>query len=170
MANTGADSGLESDRSDYVARVYYAPSKDLALISRFRFDNDDMSMQRFEFEGRTAFDRFTVSALYGYYEAQPDLGYYDRREGVFTSGTMKLTDNWSLLGGLRYNLEESQVDYSLIGISFINECFGLSLSYVSDYTESGNRERVDTFLLKLSLRTLGEGGFSTKIGSTLDSE
>jgi LPS-assembly protein len=170
MANTGAESGLESDQSDYVARVYYAPNKDLALISRFRFDNDDMSMQRFEFEGRTAFDRFTISALYGFYEAQPDLGFYDRREGVYTTGTMKLTDNWSLLGGLRYNLEESEVDYSVVGISFINDCFGLSFSYQSDYTESGNRERVDTFLLKISLRTLGEGGFSTKIGSTLDSE
>lgn len=170
MANTGAESGLDTDQSDYVARLYYAPSKDLALISRFRFDNDDMSMQRFEFEGRTAFDRFTVSALYGFYEAQPELGYFDRREGIYTTGTMKLTDNWSLLGGLRYNLEEDEIDYSLIGISFINECFGLSLSYVSDYTESGNRERVDTFLLKISLRTLGEGGFSTKIGSTLDSE
>lgn len=170
MANTGAQSGLDTDQSDYVARLYYAPRKDLALISRFRFDNDDMSMQRFEFEGRATIDRFTVGALYGYYEAQPELGYYDRREGVYTTGTMKINENWSLLGGLRYNLEESEIDYSLVGISYIDECFGISLSYVSDYTESGNRERVDTFLLKISLRTLGEGGFTTRIGSTLESD
>ncbi|HSI42228.1 MAG TPA: LPS-assembly protein LptD [Xanthobacteraceae bacterium] len=170
MANTGSESGLETDVSDYVARLYYAPSKNLALISRFRFDNDTLSMERFEFEGRTTIDRVSIGAIYGFYDAQPDLGYYERREGVFTTGTFKMTDNWSVLGGVRYNLEQDEIDYSLVGVSYIDECFGISLNYVADYTDSGNRERVDKFLLKISLRTLGEGGFSTKIGSTLDSQ
>ncbi|MFK8251705.1 LPS-assembly protein LptD [Ancylobacter terrae] len=170
MANTGDESGLETDVSDYVARIYYAPTKDLALISRFRFDNDDLSMQRFEFEGRTTIDRLTIGAIYGYYEAQPDLGYYERREGIFTTGSLKLNQNWNLLGGIRYNLQEDEIDYSLVGISYIDECFGISLNYLSDYTESGNRERVDKFLLKISLRTLGEGGITTHLGSTMTSE
>ncbi|WP_248310413.1 LPS-assembly protein LptD [Bosea sp. 117] len=166
MANTGAESGLETDTSDYVARLYYAPNKDLSLTSRFRFDNDDMSVQRFEVEGRTTINKLTLNAIYGMYEPQPELGYYDRREGVYGSGTYKINDRWAVQGGARYNLEADEIDYTMLGVSYIDDCFGISLAYVADYTESGNRERVDKFLLTISLRTLGQAGFSTKLDNS----
>lgn len=69
-----------------------------------------------------------------------------------------------MTGLARYNLHLDEVDYTLFGISYADECFGLTLSYKSDYTESGNRDRVDTVLLTFSLRTLGGAGFSTDVG------
>ena len=170
MANTGAESGLEDDASDYVARLYYQPTDSFSLINRFRFDNTDWSVERYEVEGRAVINKkLTVSALYGLYTAQPLLGYYEEREGILGTGTLKLNDNWSLQAAARYNLNLDEIDFTLFGISYIDECFGIALSYRSDYTESGNRQRVDTVLLTFTLKTLGEAGFSTNVGSNSSS-
>lgn len=166
MANTGAESGLEDDVSDYVARLYYQPTANFSLINRFRFDNDDWSVERYEVEGRAIINKqLTVTALYGLYTAQPLLGYYEEREGILGTGTLKLDENWSLKAAARYNLNLDEIDYTLFGISYVDECFGIALNYRSDYTESGNRERVDTVLVTFTLKTLGEAGFSTEVGS-----
>ncbi|PZQ83342.1 MAG: LPS-assembly protein LptD [Ancylobacter novellus] len=170
MANTGAESGLEDDVSDYVARLYYAPNQNFALINRFRFDKDDWSVERYEFEGRATWQQLSVSATYGLYTAQPELGYYEDREGVLGRGEYKINDNWKVSAAARYNIQQSEIDYTLFGVSYADECFGLALTYRSDYTESINRERVDTVLLTVSLRTLGSAGFSSEVGSTASSD
>ncbi|MCS0493619.1 LPS-assembly protein LptD [Ancylobacter mangrovi] len=169
MANTGAESGLDQDVSDYVARVYYAPTNDLSLVNRFRFSEDDWSVQRYELEGRAVVNKLMLSATYGLYAAQPELGYYEQREGLLGTGQYKINQNWSVMGAARYNLRQDEIDYTLFGISYADECFGLTLSYKSDYTESGNRERVDTVLLTVSLRTLGAAGFSSNVGDSSSS-
>lgn len=170
MANTGAESGLETDASDYVARLYYQPDKNFSIINRFRFDQADWSVERYEIEGRAVVnEKLTVSALYGLYTAQPELGYYEEREGILGVGTLKLDSNWTLRAGARYNLNLDEVDYTLFGIAYADECFGIALSYRSDYTESGNRERVDTVLVTISLKTLGEAGFSSQLGTSSSS-
>ncbi len=164
MANTGAESGLQDDVSDYVGRVYYAPAPDLSLVGRFRFDHDTMDVSRVEVQGNKSWDRLSVSALYGKYDPQPDLGYYTLREGIVGSGNYKINDQWSVSAGVRYDLALDQVDYTTLGIKYLNDCLGVALNYISSYTENNNRERDDKVLLTISLRTLGEAGFSTGLG------
>ena len=65
LVNTGLDSGLDQTRSDYVARLQFQPNKTYMFTSRFRFDQDDMSLQRLELEARGNYDRWAISALYG---------------------------------------------------------------------------------------------------------
>src|SRR6185312_13024765 len=48
--NTGLDSGLDTTRSDYVARLSYQPNSIYTFTSRFRFDNDTFAVQRLELE------------------------------------------------------------------------------------------------------------------------
>jgi LPS-assembly protein len=55
--STGIESGLDTARSDYVARVAYQPNSIYQFTSRFRFSEDDFSLQRFEFEAAGNFDR-----------------------------------------------------------------------------------------------------------------
>ncbi|MFT0861583.1 LPS-assembly protein LptD [Ancylobacter sp. G4_0304] len=168
MANTGAESGLQDDASDYVARALFAPTSNFAVVNRFRFDNDDWTVERYELEARTKVSDLSLSAIYGLYAAQPELGYYENREGILGRAAYAINQNWSVSAAARYNLHEDEVDYTLFGISYADECFGLTLSYKSDYTESGNRERVDTVLLTFNLRTLGGAGFSTEVGGSGD--
>ena len=88
--NTGLGSGLDTNRSDYVARMSYQPDKIYTFTTRFRFDHDDFEVQQFETEARANFDRWSVSMLYGKYDAQPQLGFLTRREGVLANASFKL--------------------------------------------------------------------------------
>lgn len=167
MANTGLESGLETAASDYIAKFGYSPTKNLELVTRFRFDNDNFSMQRFELQARAEIERVNVVLTYGRYEAQPLLGYYDKREGVFTNASYKLTDNWAVRGAIRYDIAAGEFDYTLVGLSYIDDCFTLALNYISDYTMNGpNAPPVNKVMFRIGLRTLGEGGFSTSFGSS----
>ena len=135
-------------------------------MTRFRFDEQNFSMQRFELQARAEIDRFNVALTYGRYEAQPLLGYYDQREGIYTNASYKLNDNWALRGAIRYDFAAGEVDYTLLGLSYIDDCFTLALNYISDYTLNGpNAPPVTKVMFRIGLRTLGEGGFSTSFGS-----
>ena len=58
--NTGLNSGLETSRSDYVARVAYQPDNIYAFISRFLLDENSFQVRRVEVEGRANFDRWQL--------------------------------------------------------------------------------------------------------------
>ena len=79
--NTGLNSGLDTNRSDYVARLTYQPDRVWAFTTRARLDKDDMTVKMFETEARASFDRWSVSVLYGQYDAQPELGFLDAPRG-----------------------------------------------------------------------------------------
>jgi LPS-assembly protein len=163
LTNTGLASGLDKARSDYVARVAYAPNSIYNVTSRFRFDESNFSVQRLEVEGRATYDRWGVSVLYGSYAAQPQIGFLDRRQGVLTTSSVKLTANWAALGAVRYDLVANSFDQTRFGVGYIDDCFMLSLNYVTDYTFSGNAQTSHTILLQMSLRTLGGGGVGTGV-------
>lgn len=166
MANTGLESGLETSASDYIAKFGYSPTKNLEIVTRFRFDEGNFSMQRFELQGRAEIDRFNVAVTYGRYEPQPLLGFYDTREGIYTNASYKFTDNWAVRGAIRYDFAAADVDYTLLGLSYIDDCFTLALNYISDYTLNGpSAPPVNKVMFRIGLRTLGEGGFSTSFGS-----
>ena len=158
LTNTGLASGLDKSRSDYVARLGYQPNSIYNVTSRFRFAETDFSVQRLEVEGRASFDRWTLSVLYGSYAAQQEIGFLDRRQGVLTSSTVKLNANWAAIGAIRYDLIANTFDQTRFGLGYIDDCFMLSLNYVTDYTFSGNAQTSHTILLQFALRTVGGGG------------
>ena len=163
--NAGIDSGLATARSDYVARLSYQPDRTYMFTSRFRFDHDTLAMQRAEFEGKAQFERFSITALYGNYAAQPDIGFLTRRDGVLGSATVKLTQNWSVLGAARYDVGSEQIDQLRTGLGYIDDCFAISVSYIKDFSYSGTAPATvnNTVMLQISLRTLGTAGFSQAI-------
>jgi LPS-assembly protein len=159
VTNTGLGSGLETVRSDYVARLAFQPNRTYGVISRFRFDEQDFTLRRVEIEGRANFDRWSLSVLYGNYDAQPQLGFLERREGVLGQSSVKLDANWVLSGGLRYDIEHANINQSRVGIGYIDDCFILGVNYITDYSYSGNVQSNHTVTLQMSLRTLGGTGF-----------
>ena len=154
--NTGLGSGLDKPNSDYVARFAYAPNRIFNVISRYRFDEQDFTLKRFEVEGRATVDRWSVSLLYGDYAAQPELGFLERREGMLASGSVKLTANWVLNGAARYDVKNNNLSQTRVGIGYIDDCLLFGLTYVTDYTYSTSvPESNHTVLLQFGLRTLG---------------
>jgi LPS-assembly protein len=161
--NTGLDSGLDTRRSDYVARLSYQPDKIYSLSTRYRFDEDTFSLRRFEVEGRANYDRWSVSALYGNYDAQPLLGFLTRREGILGGLSVKLTQNWVVQTAARYDLDAEKFDQTRIGVGYVDDCLILGLNYITNYTYSGNPTVDHRVMLQLSLRTLGETAVSTGV-------
>jgi LPS-assembly protein len=158
VSNTGLNSGLDTNRADYVARASYQPNSIYTFTSRFRFDQGDFTLRRLEVEGRANFSRWNVSMLYGNYDAQPELGFLTRREGVLGTSSVKLTANWVVNGALRYDIQNDKFNQSRVGVGYVDDCFIMGLNYITDYQYSGNVQTTHTILLELSLRTLGGVG------------
>ena len=162
--NTGLDSGLDTTRSDYVARVSYQPNSTYMFTSRFRFNNDSFEVQRTELEGRVNFDRWSGALLYGNYAAQPELGFLDRRQGILGTGQVKLDANWVLLGSARYDINAGKFDQTRVGVGYVDDCLILGLNYITNYTYSGNVQANHPVMLQLSLRTLGGTSVGQPVG------
>ena len=155
--NTGLDSGLQNTRSDYVARVNYSPNRTYTFSVRSRMDEATLNINRFEAEGRAAFDRWSVSMLYGNYAAQPQLGYLTRREGLLGSASVKVASNWVVSGAARWDLEANKLNQYIVGAGYVDDCFVLAANYVTSYTYSaGTTPPVLShgFMLQIGLRTI----------------
>jgi LPS-assembly protein len=158
--NTGLSSGLAKPRSDYVARLAYQPDGIYSIISRFLLDEETFNVRRVEVEGRANFDRWQVAALYGNYDAQPEIGFLTRRQGVTGQVTFKFTQNWSVLASARYDIEASQINQTRVGLGYIDDCFAISLNYISDFNYVGTTTTDSKVLLVINLRTIGGSSFS----------
>ncbi len=163
--NTGIESGLDTKRSDYVARVAYQPNSTFTLTSRFRLNEADFTLQRTEFEAAANYDRWTTSVIYGNYAAQPALGFLDRREGVVGSAKYKINPNWLMLGAVRYDLRAEQLTETQVGVGYVDDCLILALNYITEYNYNSTQKHNQTLMLQLSLRTLGGNSVSTGTSS-----
>jgi LPS-assembly protein len=157
ITNTGLDSGLDRNVSDYVGRISYQPNSTYMFLARARFDEETLAMQRFELETRANFDRWGVTFLYGDYAAQPDLGFLTRREGFLSGVSFKLTNNWIVTGSAGYDLIAHQFNQTRVGLGYVDDCLMLAFNYVTGYAYNGTATPVQntSFMLQLSLRTLG---------------
>jgi LPS-assembly protein len=164
--NTGLGSGLDTNRSDYVSRVSYQPDHVFTLSTRYRFDRESFDLRRFELEGRANFDRWSLSMLYGNYDAQPELGFLTRREGVLSSAWIKLDTYWAAMGALRYDIDAGKLDQTRLGVGYIDDCIIIAMNYLASFSYSGNPTQDHRVLLQVSLRTLGGTSFGYTVGST----
>jgi LPS-assembly protein len=157
VTNTAVDSGLATPRSDYVTSAEYSPNKTYTFSVRARLDQGNLSVQRFEAEGKANFDRWSLSVLYGDYAAQPDLGYLVRREGILATGSVKVTSNWVVSGAARWDLVANQINQYIVGAGYVDDCFVLAANYVTSYsyaTATSPPVLGHAYMLQIGLRTL----------------
>ncbi|MGA2792034.1 MAG: LPS-assembly protein LptD [Roseiarcus sp.] len=183
-ANTGLESGLDQQYSNFVARETLAPfSEDiLSFTSKQQFDSTTFGLTRLDAIANLGFRGLTTSVDYARYDAQPDLGWLYRREGIVTNATYKFLDHWNVNGSLI--LDMSRYLYDLpgqhtpkfdptnfgFGIGYDDECTSLKISYtntLSDPVAATPSYRDQTILVQLTLRTLGEIKTGTDISSLL---
>jgi len=165
--NTGLNSGLQTPRSDYVARINYSPNRTYTFSVRSRMDEATQNINRFEAEGRAAFDRWSVSMIYGNYAAQPELGYLTRREGLLGSASVKVASNWVVSGSARWDLEANKLNQYIVGAGYVDDCFVLAANYVTSYSYSaGTTPPVlsHAFMLQIGLRTLANSSSTAGAG------
>ena len=168
VTNTGLNSGLDKQRSDYVTRVSYSPNSTYQFTTRARLDESHLDVQRFEAEGRANFNRWSVALTYGNYAAQPELGILTRREGVLGTGSMKLASNWVVSGGARWDLEQNRVNQYTVGAGYVDDCFVLGLNYITAYSYAVTNATPTlnhTVMLQIGLRTIGMTAMSQNVSA-----
>ncbi len=161
--NVGLQSGLEHSTSDYVGRLYYQPTSNLSLTTRYLFDRSDFSLNRFEAEATTTWDRLKLSTIYASYQAQPAIGFLTRRDGIYQTATYNFEKHWSVTGGIRYDIDLNRVDLYTIGINYLDECFALMATYTHDNTNFLIQKPDDRFMARIMLRTLSSPDTPTGI-------
>jgi LPS-assembly protein len=162
--NTGLESGLDQSRSDYVARLTYQPDRIYTFTSRARFDEETLAVRRFELETRANYGRWTMQLLYGNYDAQPEIGFLEKRQGTLGAASVKVTPNWVLQGSALYDIDAHKFAQTTVGAGYIDDCFILALNYITNFTHSGNPRPDQRVMLQLSLRTLGGTAVSQSVG------
>jgi LPS-assembly protein len=203
LANVGLDSGLESRASDYVGRIQIAPNSNFSFMARGRFDHEDWGLNRIEAGVTANFDPFlpvSGSVTYARYDAQPDIGFPIRREGVLSSARWNITPNWYVSGSVlldldRYLLARQSYEAQLaidpntavynhqpkayvssmsLGVGYVDECTTFAINYTVAPRDvainSGEKDRNHTVMLRLELRTLGEATISQNISGSADSD
>lgn len=172
LTNTGLDSGLDKSLSDYVGRITYQPNQIFSFTARGRFSSGGnepgvgnvapFTPERLEFETSANFDRWTLQVMYGDYAPQPEIGFVDRREEVLFGAAYKVTQNWLLLGSIRYDLAVDQFEQTRFGVGYIDDCLLLSLNYITSYIYTGPTPTPNNlFMFQFSLRTLGPDALVT---------
>ncbi len=186
IVNAGLNSGLDKNRSDYVARFAFTPNKQMSFIARGRFDDESLKLQRLEMSAVATVGNLTSSILYARQEAQPDLGFVRRREGLAFTNTFKLPNNWYTTGSIvldldRYTYDRDYAAYLLangnttnqslkynnspfrltsysMGIGYVDECTTFSVTYSRALAESVGTAKTtsSTVFFRLELKHLGQ--------------
>ena len=166
-ANFSPVSGLETDRSDYVAGVYLSPISGLALIAQGRFDERDWTLRRQDTLLRGTYGPIATSIGYSYSLFDPTTGLIDKQQDILSSVGLRLTDNWSVAGMLRYDIDAKQRIQDQLQLKYADECFVLTASYTETFVENAALDlRPDrTLMLRFELKYLGQFSYKT---DTLD--
>jgi LPS-assembly protein len=154
------ESGLETRRSDYVLGAYFAPVDSFRLVSQSRFDERDLSLRRND--TYTSFTAGPLSAQVQYSYMRVDttdpVDPFRREQEVQFGGALRLTDRWTLLGGIRYDIDTSERLQDTIQIRYADDCFVLTASYTESFITDPLRgiEPDRAVMLRLEFKHLGQ--------------
>lgn len=164
LALVGFDSGLETDRSDYVSSLTLGTPIGLQLGVQGRFDEESFEVRRTDLSAAYGNSHGSISTTYSFIGAQEVYGAPVDRSQVSTGASLKLTENWTAFGSLAYDIENSTMISRSAGLGYLDECFSLLVSYTS--TESAYQvadSQKNTVMFTFGLRTIADFNYDYKL-------
>lgn len=137
--------------SDYVGRLALDWEEWLDLAYRFRFDHHDFAMRRNEVNAGFSLD--PVGLHFDYLNLSDDP-FLDDRQEIVASGSLRLTDDWTLLAGGRRDLDEKEMIYANTGLQYQDECFTLLANFARSFIQDRDVEPGTSFLVRVQLKNL----------------
>ena len=147
-------------------------------------------MQRLELSANNTVGKLTTSLLYARQEAQPDLGYVRRREGLQIANSLALPNNWSVNGNVLFDLDRYIQDRDLVaadpslastryrdtpfrvaayglGVAYADECTIFSVQYTRSVSDAVGSQKLasNTILFRLELKHLGQVNYRVASGA-----
>lgn len=168
FVNAGANSGLETDVSDFVGEVALMTPADLGFRAGSRFSKETMDINRFDAGATYANETVSLEGGVTYQREQPEYNFDVDRYEVRGSGALRFAENWSVFGAASYDAREGVLTTSAIGFGYDDECFTFRIAYIEERDErelSGSDWSVGA---QLTFRTLGDissGGALDRFGA-----
>ena len=158
-------SGLQTARSDFVLGAYIAPAQSFRLISQSRFDETDLSLRREDASAQVNYGPFTSQVTYAFTAADPSillpspanpaiLVPLDQQD-ILASAMLRLTDRWSVGGGIRYDIQAGEVRQDSVQLKYSDECFVLTATYQELLYNSVTINDDRSVMLRFELKHLG---------------
>lgn len=191
---TAYGSGLENNVSDWVGGVTLDSAAGFRVGAQTRFDAADFRLNRADVQATGSSGPLTAGVGWAYsrtprelYDLLTNYGILDptalpirdalkdARSELQSHANLRLSTNWRLFGGIRYDLKSKFVSGDTVGVGYDNDSFSVSLSYTDQtYTAvdatttpvTVGSVHDQTFYLRFGLRTLGDGQLSNSLSTT----
>ncbi|OJU52648.1 MAG: Organic solvent tolerance protein [Mesorhizobium sp. 61-13] len=160
MVNVGANSGLETDTSDFVGLVGIASPNGLSASLSGRFDEQTLEVRRSEVKFGFSGQPISVSAKYAFIQKQPLYGFAEDRHEVMVGGSAQLSENWRIFGSGTYDLQTNVLVRDGIGFGYADDCFTYLMTF-SETRDRDTKEVSQSIGFNISFRTLGDFGSAT---------
>lgn len=165
LVNVGANSGLDTTKSDYVGLFGINSPNGFAASVSGRFDEQSFEIRRAEVKAAYSGLPVSLSAKYAFIQAQPLYGFATDRHEVTLGASTHLAENWRIFGTGTYDLQQSLLVKDGVGFAYNDSCFTYLMTY-SQSRDLNTRQVSQTIGFNLSFRTLGDfGSSSSAIGS-----
>ena len=128
------DTGLGGTTSDFVGNFDVRYGSRFSLVNRFRFDKDDLTLNRGESTLRANVGRFSSSLSYLRVERQGIDVSGERDEFLTASLAYRINDHWTVGGGFREDLEAGETTARNLLLRYRDQCTLLTLNYREDNT------------------------------------
>ncbi len=166
LVNAGLESGLETDRSDYVASLQVDNGGGVSAGVSVRLDESDLDLNRVEVSSKVIETDYSFAANYVFTEAQPLYRFNRDRHEISGSGSLRIDENWRLFGSTTYDIEVSETVSNSVGIAYNDDCFSFSIGY-SELNRDFNGDDIERSInFSLGLRTIG--GFERSVAFDQD--
>lgn len=164
LVYAGADSGLETWRSDYVGAVGMEMPNGLSVALGGRLDEKTLDVRRSDVTLGYYSSWLQSEVTYSQIAAQPLYGYPTDNNEIQTTSGIKFEENWTLYGATTWDLDDSVLTRRGIGIAYDDSCtvFALAFTQTRDVAdESANDWQIGA---RISFRTLGD----VRVGDTAE--
>ncbi|MQW08268.1 LPS assembly protein LptD, partial [Sinorhizobium meliloti] len=156
LVKAGADSGLETDSSDYVAMLGIdAPSGLMASLSG-RLDESDFSLRRADATVGYLGLNWQAALTYTRIEAQPSHRSDSDQDGIETAAAYRFHAYWSVFGAVTYDIDRGVVSRNGLGTTYDDQDTLFSIVYKQERDTDSSAANEWSIGARISFRTLGD--------------
>lgn len=156
LVNAGANSGLETDTSDYVGMAGIDLPIGVAFSTSLRLDKDDFSLRRSDAALSYSNDRFATTLTYTRVSAQPLYGALNTASEIQSTASFKFRDYWSVFGSVTYDVGNQIISRNGVGFTYDDRDTVFSIAY-EQTRDKLNKEANDwSIAARLMFRTIGD--------------
>lgn len=156
-AATDPNSGFHNGASDYVGRIGFNNTRWLDISSRFRLDQDDMSLRHMETSAHIGTSRnfFTIGHIWSQQFIDAQTLADDINEAITGIG-FQLTERWSVRFNAIYNMTYGDFHRHSGGIFYNHPCYYFSVEYRRDNAIKEDYVGTTTFQFRFGMSIEGQ--------------